>query len=73
MSEHYTLETVEVKVWCRVCRQPTMHRVDGGRRGPCLEHAPKEKPKPVPQSGNLFGPSLPQAPLAVDLGGPKEH
>lgn len=57
MPEHYTRNTVSVTVWCNVCQRTTEHRVDDGRRGPCLEHAAKPtKPKKasVLQSGNLF-------------------
>lgn len=36
MSEHYTKNTVEVSVYCAKCGKDTEHRVDGGRRGPCL-------------------------------------
>ena len=33
MPQHYTRATVEVSVWCQVCRKETMHRVDDRRRG----------------------------------------
>jgi hypothetical protein len=36
MSEHYTQNTLEVTAWCGKCQADTQHRVDGGRRGPCL-------------------------------------
>jgi hypothetical protein len=39
MPEHYTRKTLECTAYCNVCKSPTQHRVDGGRRGPCLEHA----------------------------------
>ncbi len=38
MPEHYTRRTLEVTAWCGKCGRMTQHRVDGGRRGPCLEH-----------------------------------
>ena len=41
MPEHYTRNTESVTAWCNVCRRETQHRVDGGRRGPCLEHEAK--------------------------------
>ena len=42
MPEHYTKNTLEATCWCNKCNRMTQHRVDGGRRGPCLEHqAPK--------------------------------
>ena len=37
MPEHYSKAVVQVSVWCKVCHKDTMHRVDSGRRGPCLE------------------------------------
>ncbi len=37
MPEHYTRNTIEATVWCNRCNRDTQHRVDGGRRGPCLE------------------------------------
>lgn len=60
MPEHYTKATLEVSVWCRACGKHTMHRVDSGRRGPCLECLRKlgEKagaaPPKAPQQGDLF-------------------
>lgn len=41
MSEHYTRNTLQCTLWCNVCNRLTQHRVDGGRKGPCLEHGPK--------------------------------
>jgi hypothetical protein len=37
MSFHYTKNTVEASAWCLRCNRVTMHRVDQGRIGPCLE------------------------------------
>jgi hypothetical protein len=37
MGEHYTRNAFECTAWCNRCRRDTQHRVDGGRRGPCLE------------------------------------
>jgi hypothetical protein len=59
MPEHYTKNTVSVTVWCTRCNGPTEHRVDNGRRGPCmrclalLDQRPKPdvKLKPVEQLG----------------------
>jgi hypothetical protein len=36
MPEHYTKNTLECTAWCNRCGRPTQHRVDDGRRGPCL-------------------------------------
>jgi len=56
MPEHYTRNTETATAWCNKCRRMTTHRVDGGRKGPYLEHeTPIKKPKTEkPQSGNLF-------------------
>lgn len=35
--EHFTKRTMEAKLWCRKCFAFTMHRVDQGRKGPCLD------------------------------------
>ena len=37
MPEHYTKNTLECTVYCNKCAKFTQHRVDDGRRGPCLE------------------------------------
>jgi hypothetical protein len=39
MPEHYTKNTLECTAWCPKCQDSTQHRVDGGRRGPCLRCA----------------------------------
>lgn len=36
MPEHYTRNTLECTAYCRRCGKDTQHRVDSGRRGPCL-------------------------------------
>jgi hypothetical protein len=37
MPEHFTKNTLEVTAYCPQCKQNTQHRVDGGRRGPCID------------------------------------
>lgn len=37
MAEHYTKATVEVRKWCRKHKRQTLHAVQGGRAGTCLE------------------------------------
>ena len=43
MAEHFTKNTVSVSAHCKACSKiagytkHTMHRVDGVKRGPCLE------------------------------------
>jgi hypothetical protein len=39
MPEHYTKTTVECTAWCSKCQRNTQHRVNGGRRGPCVDPA----------------------------------
>ena len=36
MPEHFTRNTLECTAWCNPCGGMTQHRVDDGRRGPCL-------------------------------------
>jgi hypothetical protein len=36
MPEHYTKSTVAAQAFCPRCMRVTMHRVDFGRKGPCL-------------------------------------
>lgn len=38
MPEHYTRNTESATAWCNKCNRMTTHRVDDGRKGPCLEH-----------------------------------
>lgn len=33
---HYTKNTVSAKFWCNSCYKETEHRIDDGRRGPCM-------------------------------------
>ena len=37
MKEHFTKATVQAESWCKVCKRLTPHRIDGGRKGPCLK------------------------------------
>jgi hypothetical protein len=57
---HYTKNTESCRVWCNKCSRITEHRVDNGRRGPCLEHQTPVRAKipkfDPPKSGNLFEP-----------------
>jgi ribosomal protein L44E len=43
MSEHYTKNVIADTTWCAKCQRHTLHRVDSGRLGPCID--PKH---PVP-------------------------
>jgi hypothetical protein len=37
MTQHFTKNTVEASFYCNKCGHTTMHRIDNGRKGPCLE------------------------------------
>jgi hypothetical protein len=59
--EHFTKATVSASFWCKRHGKPTMHRVDGGRRGPCLlcmaeldAEAKKPKPEPPAEQEEMF-------------------
>jgi hypothetical protein len=36
MTQHFTRNTVEAPFWCGKCKKFTPHRIDQGRKGPCL-------------------------------------
>lgn len=36
MPEHFTKSTIEASYWCARHGKETRHRIDNGRRGPCL-------------------------------------
>jgi hypothetical protein len=63
MPEHFTRNTVMASVWCSKCGKPTMHRIDGVKRGPCMAcmetpTAPTQ-PKPIEvEQGSLFNDAL---------------
>lgn len=37
MPEHFTANTVSAEFFCSKCGKFTQHRIDGHRKGPCLE------------------------------------
>lgn len=37
MTQHFTKNTVSASFFCGKCNRNTQHRIDGGRKGPCLE------------------------------------
>jgi len=37
MTEHFPKLTVEAPFWCGKCQKKTPHRIDSGRKGPCLD------------------------------------
>jgi hypothetical protein len=50
-GQHYTRLTVSATAYCRKCGKSTSHRVDGTRRGPCLECIARLEPggiRPAP-------------------------
>jgi ribosomal protein L44E len=59
MTQHFTRNTVSADFYCSKCGKFTQHRIDRGRKGPCLDciakldalhqNAPKDRQK------SLFG------------------
>lgn len=53
MTEHFTKNTISAEFWCNKCQKYTQHRIDDGRKGPCLvciekleaQHEKSELPK----------------------------
>lgn len=37
MTQHFTRNTVSAAFHCAKCGKSTQHRIDNGRKGPCLE------------------------------------
>ena len=51
MTQHFTANTVSAAFYCGKCEKTTQHRIDGHRKGPCLEciarlEAQYAQPKP---------------------------
>lgn len=36
MTQHFTRNTISTSLWCAKCQKYTQHRIDGVRKGPCL-------------------------------------
>lgn len=36
MTQHFTKNTVSAEFYCSKCGKFTQHRIDNGRKGPCL-------------------------------------
>jgi len=61
MTQHFTRNTVSAAFYCGKCGKVTQHRIDGVRKGPCIEcmeklekqHAEKKEPEKDAQ-GELF-------------------
>lgn len=63
MTQHFTRSTVSSAFYCSKCGKVTQHRIDGVRKGPCLdciarleeEHAAHVEGKPdVEKQQELF-------------------
>jgi hypothetical protein len=61
MTEHYTRNTETATGYCKKCGKQTVHRVDDGRLGPCLDEkhpVPLERAKipklNLPEQKGLF-------------------
>ena len=58
--QHYQKNVSGVLLFCNVCNKKTMHRVDGGRVGSCVElhvvglSKVQEKRKKESKAGSLF-------------------
>jgi hypothetical protein len=50
MPHHFTKTTVSATFWCNKCGKDTHHRVDYGRRGPCMACMAKLEVKQPPKS-----------------------
>jgi hypothetical protein len=37
MTQHFTRNTVSAPFYCSKCGKQTSHRIDSGRKGPCLD------------------------------------
>jgi hypothetical protein len=47
VTEHFTRNTLEATAWCKRCNRNTLHRIDDGRVGPCLDPG---HPTPLPRA-----------------------
>jgi hypothetical protein len=62
MTKHFTRNTVSAEFYCGKCGKMTQHRIDGVKKGPCLdciERLEKEHDSRVPvtekeKQGDLF-------------------
>ena len=60
MPQHFTLNTVSASFYCGKCEKFTQHRIDKGRKGPCLVCIAKleaqhgKAPKPAAEQQELF-------------------
>lgn len=36
MTQHFSRSTISAGFWCGKCQKQTQHRIDNGRKGPCL-------------------------------------
>jgi len=81
MSEHYTKNTQQAEEWCRKCGRLRPHRIDAGRRGPCLvcleklSSQPAKEPEPerrksraelLKEKRRLYEEMLATSPLRTD-------
>jgi hypothetical protein len=48
MSEHFPKSTLTATAWCLKCHRATEHRIDDGRKGPCLD--PNHPAPPLPKA-----------------------
>lgn len=50
MPHHFQKNTMSASFWCNLCGKDTEHRIDDGRRGPCLNpgHGKRVEKTPEP-------------------------
>jgi hypothetical protein len=58
--EHFTRNTLTATAWCLKCHRNTEHRIDDGRKGPCID--PDHPAPPIPRAviPNLDLPKQPE-------------
>jgi hypothetical protein len=60
MTQHFSRSTVSAAFHCAKCGKPTQHRIDDGRKGPCLacieryDNAPKRETPAAQSQRSLF-------------------
>lgn len=64
MTQHFTRGTLSAEFYCAKCGRMTQHRIDGVRKGPCMdciarlerEHDERTPRAPIPtgKQGELF-------------------
>ena len=48
---HHPKSTVSAAFYCKQCGKETQHRIDGGRKGPCMECSAREEAEEAADRG----------------------